>query len=571
MAASISLNIVQNSQNAATNKSNVTVSIVIKWDYGSYNLTNPPGTITIDGVKYNFNANYNSSQTSSGSQTLYSKTVDVSHDDEGKKTLACSATYDTEGVSGVVTASASKVLTQIARASSIGATDANIGSVSAISVSKKASAYTHSIAYKFGSLTGYVTSSGGVSSSEVKFSGSSIPFTVPTSFYAQIPSAKTGTVTLTCRTYSGSTLIGTDTCTFTVTAAQSACTPTVSGTVVDSNSATKALTGNEAKLVRYMSTALCTISASARNSASLTGKKINNVSVDASRSIANVETNSFNFYAVDSRGYATSMTMETEMIPYVELTCNISAVRTAPTTGEALITIKGNYYNGSFGASDNSLTVKYRINDGDYIAVTPSISGNTYSASVPLTGMDYQSSFEISTTVYDKLDFIYKSTTLGEGLPTYAFGKDWFKIFVDKVDGALPAKADSSFIGCYFRTSSSGSKEWINPPMEPDAEYQTIDRCAGIPVFTKVVSLGSLPNNTTKSVGIAVGNKRIVSIEVYADDGTNDFEKFPMISGGNIVAYWYAGNGSIVIRTLSNLTSFSAYAIIKYTETRWRD
>lgn len=447
MAASISLNIVQNSQNAAANKSNVTVNIIIKWDYGSYNLTNPPGTITIDGVPYNFNASYNANRTSSGSQTLYSKTVDVSHDNEGKKTLACSATYDTEGISGVVTASATKVLTQIARASTIGATDANIGATSLIAVGKKASSYTHSIAYKFGELSGYVTADGGVSASEVKFSGTSVAFTVPTSFYAQIPNAKSGTVTLTCRTYSGAALVGTEICTFAATAAQAACTPTVSGTVVDSNSATKALTGDESKLVRYMSTALCTISAAARNSASLTGKKINNVSVDTSRSIANVETNSFNFYAVDSRGYATSLIMEAEMIPYVKLTCNAAATRDAPTTGEATLTVKGNYFNGSFGAENNTLTVKYRIGGGAYENVTPAISGNTYSVSVPLTGMDYQQSFDIDVVVSDKLDAVSKTVVLKMGIPGFHWNNDYFQFHIPMVASAGILGAFAGFCG----------------------------------------------------------------------------------------------------------------------------
>lgn len=61
---------------------------------------------------------------------------------------------------------------------------------------------------------------------------------------------------------------------------------------------------------------------------------------------------------------------------------------------------------------------------------TPSISGNTYSVSVPLTGMDYQQSYTIDVVVSDKLDSVSKSVTLGKGLPMFAFGQDWFKFFV---------------------------------------------------------------------------------------------------------------------------------------------
>ena len=328
-------------------------------------------------------------------------------------------------------------LDTIPQASTIGATDANIGSKSTIVVTKKGASYSHSIAYSFGSLSGYVTSDGGSSSSEVKFTDTSISWTVPASFYAQIPNAKTGTCTLTIRTYSGNTQIGdAKTCTFTATADQTVCAPSVSGSVVDSNATTKALTGDASKLVRYHSTALCTITATAKNSASISEKKIGDTTVaGTTRSIAAVEIDSVKFYAKDSRGYEASKDVPFTLIPYVILTNNSSGQRTDPTSGNAKLTIKGDYFNGSFGSVSNALTIKYRFRVvdgtyGSYTTVTPAISGNSYTVTLPLSGLDYEYSYEFEVVVSDKLATVTKVVTIMQGIPAFDWGQNDFRINV---------------------------------------------------------------------------------------------------------------------------------------------
>ena len=328
-------------------------------------------------------------------------------------------------------------LDTIPRASTIGAADANIGSNTTIVVNRKSTAYTHSIAYKFGSLSGYITADGKTSNSESKYSATTISFAIPTSFYAQIPNAKTGTCTLTIKTYSGSTQIGdAQTCTLTVTAPQATCAPSVSGTVVDSNATTKALTGDESRMVRYYSTALCTITATAKNSASITDKKIGGTAVSGNtRSIQNVEQNTVYFYAKDSRGYEATANVGFTLIPYVLLTNNSSGQRTDPTSGNAKLAIKGDFYNGSFGAVDNALSVKYRIapaggSYGDYVDVTPTTTGDSYSATVQLSGLDYESEYTIQIVAADKLASVTKTVTIRRGIPVFDWGENGFAFHV---------------------------------------------------------------------------------------------------------------------------------------------
>lgn len=371
-----------------------------------------------------------------------SGSVEITHEADGSASTTVELTgnsYDqlrffhtgdssTGGYGWQVTGTQNIELTQIPRASTIGATDANIGSVAMIAVNRKSSAYTHAVMFRFGDVTGYVTEDGGVSSSEVKISAVSIPFKVPDSFYAQIPSAKSGACTLTCKTYSGSTQIGdAQTATFIATAAEALCAPTVSGTVVDSNAATAALTGDASKLVRFMSTALCTISVAAKNSASISQKSIAGTVVSGdTRSIAGVETGSILFQATDSRGYTTKYTASAELIPYIKLTNNAVANRTDPTSGNAVLSLKGACYCGSFGVANNAVTAKYSINGGAEVTVTPVMADGAYSLDIALTGLDYTAQHSIEVTVADKLASVTKTITLKRGIPVFDWGENDF-------------------------------------------------------------------------------------------------------------------------------------------------
>lgn len=210
MAVTLSLAIVQNSQNTANNTSNVTVSASVKWTYGSYNaLAQCTGSITIDGTKYSFSGmSFNTGATTSGSQVVMTKTVNVSHNADGTKTLSCSASFDTEVSSGVITASASKTLTTIPRASepTVSSSSVNMGSAVTINTNRASSSFTHDLAYSFAGGS-YVSIDTGV--------GASYSWTTP-DLASKIPNATSGTVTIRCITKNGSTTVGTKTVTMTL-------------------------------------------------------------------------------------------------------------------------------------------------------------------------------------------------------------------------------------------------------------------------------------------------------------------------------------------------------------------
>lgn len=382
----------------------------------------------------------------------YPSGLRINHNEDGAKTINVAVnisycgTEDGRWSGNGGTVSQNVALTSIPRASTISATDANIESVSTITVNRKSSAYTHTIKYEFGGLSGYINADGGISSSSVKLTATSIGFTIPDSFYTQIPNAKSAVCTLTAVTYSGDTQIGdAKTCKFTVTAPQEACAPEVSGTVVDTNEATKALTGDANKLIRFYSNALATITATAKNSASITAKSIAGVAVtENSRTIEVVETGSFIFEATDSRGYSNAVQVDKTLVEYIKLTANMTVSRDDPTSGKATLVVKGDYFNGNFGAVVNTLTVQGRIEGGELFTIPFTLDGNKYVATAALSGLDYQKYHEIEVIVIDKLASVTKSETLNKGIPNFHMGEGdvTFEVPVNikgntTIDGAL--------------------------------------------------------------------------------------------------------------------------------------
>ena len=365
-----------------------------------------------------------------------SASVSVQHNADGTKSVAISATGSLPP-SSLTSTDCGKTVTlpTIPRASSISCTEANIESNPTITISRASTSFTHTVTYKFGSLTGTIAT---------KTSATSIAsWTIPASFYAQIPNSQTGKGTLTCITYSGNTQIGDpQTCELPVTTDKSKCEPTVSGNVVDTNSKTAKLTGNANKyLVRFYSTASCTITATLnKNAGNFHIKTINNVGIGISNTtldIANVETGTFDFYAKDSRGYFNSDKVTRTLVPYVKLTNDATIYRTDPTSGNATLNIEGNYFKGNFGAVDNTLTVTYKRSDEEnYTTVTPTINGNRYSATVSLTGLEYTQSFNYEVVVEDKLSKVTKPLTLQKGIPVFDWGEDDFNFNVPvKING----------------------------------------------------------------------------------------------------------------------------------------
>ena len=416
----------QNSQNIEDN------STIINWSCGFH-----PGhkyylnaikmsSVVINGVEVYSGGTY-SNITDYQDRTFASAVLKIAHTPDGSKSFTISGFSGWIYASGNTYASSQTfTLPTIPRASSVSCSTANIGSNATITINRASSSFTHTLTYSFGSLSGTIAT---------KTSSTNISWTIPTTFYGQIPNSKSGTGTITCDTYSGSTLIGSKSTSFTATVSESASKPTLSPTAVDSNSATTALTGNNSKFIKYYSNASVATGAQARNSATLKSQKITcgaKSLTSASGTINAVESGSFTFSATDSRGYTTTQTLNKTLIEYIKLTCSLNAG--APTTaGVATLKISGNYWDGTFGKVANTLTVQYRYKAqggsyGSWTTVSATKSNNTYNATATISGLNYQTTYVFQARAIDKLATINTDEQARRTTPIFDWSKNDFNV-----------------------------------------------------------------------------------------------------------------------------------------------
>lgn len=330
----------------------------------------------------------------------------------------------------------------------VAATDANIGSTSSIIITRYNNTYTHTLTYNFKGLTGTIAT---------KTADTAIPWTVPDAFYAKIPSDPDGICIITCTTYNGSNSLGSTECEMTVTAAEKLCAPSLSIDAYDANDNTFALTGDRKKIIRFHSDVKAEATATENNGAYLKSIiyycgynfliSLNDpfnepvTFYDADAATVSVEVK-------DSRGYTTTEKVEgLSLIEYIKLTTRAEAKRTSPTSDTVIVTAKGNYYNGNFGAVNNTLRLQvqykpkskseYETTD-TWTEMTVTLNGNTYTAEATVAGLDYKQAYDIRVRAEDKIykyegplaEAVQYDISLNKGIPVFDWGENDFSFNV---------------------------------------------------------------------------------------------------------------------------------------------
>ena len=231
--------------------------------------------------------------------------------------------------------------------------------------------------------------------------------------------------------------------------------PTLNPTITDSNSTTVALTGDSSKLVKYYSNAAITIGASAVKQATIASKRVTCGSkrLTADGTINAVESKTFVFSATDSRGNTTTKAVVTSFVEYVKLTCFLDN-NMPDGDGEMAVKVGGNYFNGSFGSKSNSLNVyyRYKVSGGSYGSwqeMTVTKSGNTYTATANVTGLDYQQAYVFQAYAKDALATVYSTEKSVKASPVFDWGASDFKFNVPVYDefGALIGNGLAAYNG----------------------------------------------------------------------------------------------------------------------------
>jgi hypothetical protein len=414
---------------------------VVKIDYIEFRSTmyghsvgwSISGKININGKEYSYSGSVTTANYSYVKWYCPIVSDPIYHNTDGSKAINISLT-SAATASGQVgaqwsntgtLASTTVALTNIPRASKIQAPSAaNIEDEITITVTRYSESFTHTLRYAFGNLTGTIAT---------KITDSVVKWTIPESFYAQIPNATHDTLSLSCTTYSGSTEIGETIWSATVTADPERCKPTLAPVVVDISPETTFLTGDENVLIRYRSDVSISINAQARCSATL--KAVNaacgNKSIgEQTGTINDVETGLFTFSATDSRGYTTSTGVTKTIIEYIKPTCNLSVDMPTP-AGTTTVKVSGVGFNGSFGAKANTFGLMYRyMGDSgewqDWHTLTAVFNGHNYTAEGEVTGLDYRQGYTFQARIFDMLETVDSTEKRVKTIPVFDWSENDF-------------------------------------------------------------------------------------------------------------------------------------------------
>ena len=348
--------------------------------------------------------------------------IDVPHNDDGTLSGKAYTLWGKNGTNSMVPpvsgdsvrVEAPLTLTTIPRKSTatISGTP-NIGSQITINTNRKSNSFTHTLTYTFGSLSGTIATNVGASTT----------WTIPTSFYAQIPNATSGTMVITCKTYNGTTLVGTTTTNVTCYVTNS--NPTFNVAYQDTNSTTTTITGNNQQIIQNKSTVQFNItSASAKNSATLSSVKITINGVTQTKSISSATLNfdygvvnvaqniNASVQLIDSRGLSTTKQVTLTILPWSNPTAIITLLRKSNYYSETDIKVDANY---SSLASHNTISIKYRYKKtttstwSSYVNLSDNVTA-TFTA-------DNQYEWDVQVVVQDRLATTTYNLTLAVGQP----------------------------------------------------------------------------------------------------------------------------------------------------------
>lgn len=213
-----------NSQSAANNTSNVTVEAHLVSLKSSYNISasaTKHGSLVINGTTYNFT--FNATISSLQDKKVYTTTVTIPHNSDGTKSFSISCTLGIDvTLSGTkytkVSTSDTITLTTIPRTTPVSTSGtAKFGATITITHTRASTAFSITLRYACGSASGTIIT---------KQATNSTSWTVPKSLQSQIPKSTSIPITIYCDTYSGNTLIGTTSTSYTCSIADD-CNPSL--------------------------------------------------------------------------------------------------------------------------------------------------------------------------------------------------------------------------------------------------------------------------------------------------------------------------------------------------------
>ena len=317
-------------------------------------------------------------------------------------------------------------------------TNGVIGQVATISTegSETTGTGTYSIEYEFGSLTGVILDN--ISPTDVP---ATISWTIPTSFYNEIPdtTSKTGKL-ISYYTLGNKTVNSTSTF---IAKIPDSDVPTITASVITTDALSSQLSGNTSTIINGVSNVKVTMSATPTQGSTIVNqyfyyqRNYYPMAIQNTKTLTGGYDGVFDFGAIDTRSRKGTKRITLTAIDYRRPTIAIDDVSIS-TSGVATINITGTWFNGSFGATANTLTVQYRYKSssssswGSWTTISnvTKNSDGTYSATATKDGLSYTNTYNFEARVTDKINTVSSKEYTGKSLPVFDWSKDDFNFNV---------------------------------------------------------------------------------------------------------------------------------------------
>ena len=318
-------------------------------------------------------------------------------------------------------------------------TNGVIGQVATISTegSETGGTGTYSIEYEFGDLTGVIKDN--ISPQNVP---TTISWTIPTSFYNEIPdtTSKTGKLISYYTLRNNKTVNNTSTF---IAKIPDSDVPTITASVVTTDALSSQLSGNTSTIINGVSNVKVTMSAAPTQGSTLVNqyfyyqRNYYPMNIQNTKTLTGGYDGVFDFGAIDTRSRKGTSRITLTAIDYRTPTIAIDDVSIS-TSGVATINITGTWFNGSFGATANTLTVQYRYKSssssswGSWTTISnvTKNSDGTYSATATKSGLSYTDTYNFEARVTDKINTVSSKEYTGKSLPVFDWSKDDFNFNV---------------------------------------------------------------------------------------------------------------------------------------------
>lgn len=386
-------------QNVTANTSTITATAYVRSNNSSYS-TSTNWTSIINGTTVKTFSYY--IQASAGWVNFGSKTWTVNHNADGTCTTSItgsfSGTYNGSYVLRSGSVSGNITLNTIPRASSfsLNRTSATIGTDTIkVNISRASSSFTHTVIYKFGSIS---------AEQATRTTATSVSFTPVLSDCSQIPNATSGTATIVVDTYSGSTKIGTASKTITLNVPSSVVPSIGSVTATGNNLLGSVYVAGKSTVTAKINSASGS-QGSTIKSYHLSGAGLNNASSSATSGTLSAGTHTITGKVTDSRGRTASKSVNITVHSYASPTLSASVYR-CNSGGTA--TDDGTYVRASISVNIDNVG-NANVNAKQYKIEWKQSSGSTWSTLKDWTVVDKYSTSWIhdlggnwaNTTSYD--------------------------------------------------------------------------------------------------------------------------------------------------------------------------